>query len=96
MRTRWPREGQSFAAPHTVKAAVHARRQTVLYGIALYALTRLPFDRRFQRDVITLAIGLAAARGIIQEGVLRSFKDLSVLTERNYLREKRQQLHAAE
>jgi hypothetical protein len=73
-----------------------ARRQTVQYGIALYALTRLPFDRRFQREVITLAIGLAAAKGIMHEGVQRTFNDRSVWPERNDLRETRHQQPAAE
>lgn len=88
---------QCFAAPHPPRRQSRpATRKTVVYVIVLYGLTRLPFDRRFQREVITLAIGLAAAKSIMQEGVLRSFKGLSAFTERNYLREKRQQLHATQ
>jgi hypothetical protein len=67
-----------------------------LAEIALYALVRASFDRRFLREVITLAIGLAAAKNILQEGVLESFKGLSAWTEHNYLREKRAELHTAE
>jgi hypothetical protein len=69
------------------------RRQTVLYGIVIYAVARLPWDRRFQEGVITLAIALAAAKSILQEGAVQSFKGVSALTERNYLRNELEHLH---
>jgi hypothetical protein len=58
-------------------------RKTVLAGIAVYAIARLPMDRRFQQSVILLAIGLAAAKRIMQESTLREFKVVSAFTERN-------------
>jgi hypothetical protein len=61
----------------------------------MYALARLPWDRRFQANVIALALGLAAAKNIMQKGTVQEFKSLSAWTERNYLREKRVHPRAA-
>jgi hypothetical protein len=93
-----PEEGcESFARLiRPARQSKPANRKTVLYGVVLYALARVPFDRHFQQEVITLAIGLAAAKNILQVGALESFKALSAWTERNYLREKRAELHTAE
>lgn len=71
------------------------RRQNVLAGIALYAIARLPFDRRFLVNVITLAIALGAAKELSKESAHHSVERLRSWAESNYQREQRQQLPAA-
>ena len=62
--------GASLRPSGSARQQRPATSQTVLYAIAAYAVARLPFDRRFLTDVITLALGLAAVKSILQKGAV--------------------------
>ena len=79
----------SLDATGPARGAKLTTRQTIMYGIAAYALARLPFDRRFQTNVIMWAIKLAVAKSILQTGT----KDTVVGVERYYLRVEPGSLH---
>jgi hypothetical protein len=53
----------------------------VVYGIAAYVLARLPFDRRFQTNVIMWVLGLAVGKSAVKVAT----KNLIAGTERYYL-----------
>jgi len=91
--TAAPERSRGTTQPAPRSMPTHRKR--VLTGIAVYAIGRLPMDRRFQRTVILAAIALAAAKRILQQDATQSFKRLSAWTERNYRRE-REHLRAAE
>jgi len=61
----------------------------VVYGIAAYVLARLPFDRRFQTNVIMWVLGLAVGKSAVKAAT----KNLIVGTERYYLYVKPGWLH---
>jgi hypothetical protein len=61
----------------------------VVSGIAAYALARLPFDRRFQANVIMWVIGLAVGKSAVKAAA----RNLIVGTERYYLHVKPGWLH---
>ena len=63
-----------------------ASRQNVLKLVGLAAVARLPWDRRFQVQVITLAIGLAAAAKITREGQTTSFARIAAWDKQRNLR----------
>jgi hypothetical protein len=48
------------------------RRKRVTRTIMLAWLARLPFERRFQTRMVTLAIALGAVRGLAQQGQVRA------------------------
>jgi len=63
-----------------------ASRQNVIKFVGLAAVARLPWDRRFQVQVITLAIGLAAAARIAREGQTTSFARIAAWDKQRNLR----------
>ena len=63
-----------------------ASRQNVMKLVGLATVARLPWDRRFQVQVITLAIALAAAARIAREGQTTSFARISAWDKQRNLR----------
>jgi len=83
------RAGGSLRPTGSASQASPATRQMVVYGIAAYALARLPFDRRFQTNVITWVLGLAVGKSAVRAAT----RNLIVGTERYYLHVKPGWLH---
>ena len=83
------RAGGSLRPTGSASQASPATRQMVVYGIAAYVLARLPFDRRFQTNVIMWVLGLAVGKSAVKVAT----KNLIVGTERYYLHVKPGWLH---
>jgi|SRR5438046_7780361 len=75
------RAGVRCAPPGPRRRQARATRQMVASGIAAYALARLPFDRRFQANVIMWVLGLAVGKSAVKAAA----RNLIVGTERYYL-----------
>ena len=75
------RAGGSLRPAGSASQASPATRQMVVYGIAAYVLARLPFDRRFQTNVIMWVLGLAVGKSAVRAAT----RNLIVGTERYYL-----------
>jgi hypothetical protein len=68
-------------------------RQSVLYGVAAYAVVRLARDRRFQVSVIMLAIGVAAAKSALMAAAKDTVEGVVEGVERYYLHIEPRHLH---
>lgn len=66
--------------------AAGRKRRTILLAVGLAAVTRLPRDRRFQRNVIVLVVGLAAAARLAQNGQTNSLGRLAAWDRRQQVR----------
>src|SRR6476646_8601174 len=60
------RAGGSLRPTGSPSQASPTTRQMVVYGIAAYVLARLPFDRRFQTNVIMWVLGLAVGKSAVK------------------------------
>jgi hypothetical protein len=65
-----------------------AHRMGVLAGVVLYSLGRLPWDKRFQRNVIAGVVGLVALAQMFRQGTKESYQEVSHWTMAGYVREK--------
>jgi hypothetical protein len=66
--------------------AASRNRRTIMLAVGLAAVTRLPRDRRFQRNVIVLVVGLAAAARLAQNGQTNSLARLAAWDRRQQVR----------
>jgi hypothetical protein len=63
--------------PARQSRAGNLQQRVTMLAIAVSGVTRLLQDRRFQANVITLAIGAAALAGLAREGQTRSLSRLA-------------------
>ena len=72
-----------------VRQVASRKHRMIVLGIELNALARLLRDRRFQRNVITGMIGLAALVRLMRESQEHSFKRLTAWDQKQRLRRQR-------
>jgi hypothetical protein len=77
------------SGPARQSRAANRQQRVITLAIVLTAVTRHLRDRRFQADVITLAIGIAALAGLAREGQARSLSRLATWYQQENLRDPR-------
>jgi hypothetical protein len=74
-------------APALQARAANLQQRVAVLTIAVSAVIHLLRDRRFQTNVITLAIGAAALAGLAREGQTRSLSRLATWYRQQTLRD---------